>query len=79
MNFEELKQGAGPERRRRIWNKVRIFVAAMGTLAAAAGIALAVIGLINFDHQQVIAGVAIIIVSTAIYVSILVRDRDRPD
>lgn len=72
-------EGAGPERRHRVWSKVRIFVAAMGTLGSAAGIAIAVIGLLNFDHRKVITGVAIIIVCTAIYVSILVRDRNRVD
>ncbi|WP_322031129.1 DUF2964 family protein [Paraburkholderia sp. J76] len=72
-------EGAGPARRHRVWSKVRIFVAAMGTLGSAAGIAIAVVGLINFDHQKVITGVAIIIICTAIYVSILVRDRNRVD
>lgn len=82
MFFDRLHrfmEGAGPERRRRVWSKMRIFVAAMGTLGSAAGIAIAVLGLIQFDHQKVIAGVAVIIVCTAIYVSILVRDRDRTD
>ena len=72
-------EDAGPERRHRVWSKMRIFVAAMGTLGSAAGIAVAVVGLINFDHQKVITGVAVIIVCTAIYVTILVRDRNRVD
>ncbi|SDE05064.1 hypothetical protein [Paraburkholderia lycopersici] len=77
--LHQFMEGAGPERRHRVWSKVRIFVAAMGTLGSAAGIAIAVIGLINFDHQKVIAGVVIIVVCTAIYISILVRDRNRVD
>ncbi|WP_395063758.1 hypothetical protein [Paraburkholderia silvatlantica] len=77
--LHRFMEGAGPERRHRVWSKVRIFVAAMGTLGSAAGIAIAVVGLINFDHQKVIAGVAVIVVCTAVYVSILVRDRNRAD
>jgi hypothetical protein len=82
MLFERLHrfiEGAGPERRHRVWSKLRIFVAAMGTLGSAAGIAIAVIGLLNFNNRMVMAGVAVIFVCTAIYVSILVRDRNRAD
>jgi hypothetical protein len=79
MIFDHLKEGAGPERRHRIWSKLRILVAAIGTLGSAAGIAIAVVGLIEFNHAKVIAGVAVIIVCTAIYVSILARDRNRVD
>lgn len=79
MRFDQIKEGAGAERRHRLWSKIRIFVAAMGTLGAAAGIAIAVFGLVQFNHREVIAGVAVIIVSTAVYVSILVRDRNRVD
>jgi hypothetical protein len=82
MFFDRLHrfiEGAGPERRHRVWSKMRIFVAAMGTLGSAAGIAIAVIGLLNFDNRKVITGVAVIIVCTVIYVSILVRDKNRSD
>ena len=72
-------EGAGPERRHRVWSKLRILVAAIGTLGSATGIAIAVLGLIQFDKQKVIAGVIVIIVCTAVYVSILVRDHDRVD
>lgn len=72
-------EGAGPERRHRVWSKLRILVAAIGTLGSATGITIAVLGLIQFDKQKVIAGVIVIIVCTAVYVSILVRDHDRVD
>jgi hypothetical protein len=82
MSFDRLHrfiEGAGPERRHRVWSKVRIFVAAMGTLGSAAGIAIAVIGLLNFNNRMVMAGVAVILICTLIYVTILVRDRNRAD
>lgn len=77
--FHRFMEGAGPARRHRVWSRLRIFVAAIGTLGSAAGIAIAVLGLIEFDNKKLYAGVAIIIVCTAIYVSILVRDRNRVD
>jgi cysteine synthase len=82
MFFDRLHrfmEGAGPERRHRVWSKLRILVAAIGTLGSATGIAIAVVGLVEFNNQKVIAGVAVIIVCTAVYVSILVRDRNRID
>lgn len=79
MIFDRLREGAGPERRHRVWSKLRIFVAAMGTLGAAAGIAIAVFGLIQFNNREVMTGVIVIIVCTAVYVTILVRDRNRTD
>ncbi|HKT99281.1 MAG TPA: hypothetical protein VJS30_22570 [Paraburkholderia sp.] len=79
MIFDRLREGAGPERRHRVWSKLRIFVAALGTLGSATGIAIAVTGLVEFNHVKVIAGVAVILVCTAVYVSILVRDRNRVD
>lgn len=77
MTFDPLRQGTGAERRHRAWSKLRILVAALGTLCSAAGIAVAVFGLVQFNNTKVIAGVAMIVVSTAVYVTILVRDRDR--
>jgi negative regulator of sigma E activity len=79
MIFDHLREGAGPERRHRVWSKLRILVAAMGTLGSAAGIAIAVFGLVQFDNNKVIAGVLVIIVCTSVYVTILVRDRNRVD
>ncbi|WP_322011294.1 DUF2964 family protein [Paraburkholderia sp. J12] len=79
MIFDRLREGAGPERRHRVWSKLRILVAAIGTLGSAAGIAIAVFGLVQFDNKMVITGVLVIIVSTTVYVSILVRDRNRVD
>lgn len=79
MLFDHLKESAGPEQRHRVWSKLRILVAAIGTLGAATGIAIAVFGLVQFDNHKVIAGVVLIVVSTVIYVSILARDRNRVD
>ncbi|WP_322063000.1 hypothetical protein [Paraburkholderia sp. J63] len=79
MIFDRIRAGAGPERRHRVWSKLRIFVAALGTLGSATGIAIAVTGLVEFNHTKVITGVAVILVCTAVYVSILVRDRNRVD
>lgn len=79
MIFDRLRQGTGAEQRHRAWSKLRIFVAAMGTLCSAAGIAIAVFGLVQFNNTKVIAGAAMIVVSTVVYVTILVRDRDRID
>ncbi|POR54663.1 hypothetical protein B0G62_102271 [Paraburkholderia eburnea] len=79
MIFDRLRAGAGPERRHRVWTRLRILVAAIGTLGSATGIAIAVIGLVEFNHAKVVTGALVIIVSTAVYVSILVRDRDRVD
>ncbi|MBN3813254.1 DUF2964 family protein [Paraburkholderia sp. Ac-20347] len=77
--FDRLREGAGPERRHRVWSKLRILVAAIGTLGSATGIAIAVLGLVQFNNQKVMIGVGVIIVSTAVYVSILARDRNRVD
>jgi hypothetical protein len=79
MIFDHLREGAGPERRHRVWSKLRILVAAIGTLGSAAGIGIAVFGLVQFDNNKVIAGVLVIIVCTSVYVTILVRDRNRVD
>jgi len=38
-----------------------------------------VLGLVQFNNQKVMIGVGVIIVSTAVYVSILARDRNRVD
>ncbi len=79
MTFDRLRQDTGAERRHRMWSQLRIFIAAMGTLCSAAGIAIAVYGLVQFNKTKVITGVAMIVVSTIVYVTILVRDRDRVD
>jgi type IV secretory pathway TrbD component len=79
MNSDRLRQGSAAERRHRAWSQLRILVAAIGTLASATGIAIAVFGLVQFNNTKVIVGVAMIVVSTAVYVTILVRDRDRVD
>lgn len=79
MNIDRSRQGSAAERRHRAWSKLRILVAAIGTLASATGIAVAVFGLVQFNDTKVITGVAMIVLSTVVYVTILVRDRDRVD
>jgi negative regulator of sigma E activity len=79
MTFDRLRQGSAAEQRHRTWSKLRILVAALGTLSAAAGIAVVVYGLVQFNNTKVITGVAMIVISTIIYVTILARDRDRID
>lgn len=77
MIIDRLTHGHPVEQCRRTWGKLRILVAAMGTLGAAAGIAVVVYGLVQFDETKVITGVAMIVISTIIYVTILAHDRDR--
>ncbi|SAL85078.1 hypothetical protein AWB67_06847 [Caballeronia terrestris] len=71
MNLERFKAGADPERR----NKVRVALAAVGTLAAVFGIGIAVNGLLEFNRQKVIVGVCVIVFSTVLYVAMLWRAR----
>jgi hypothetical protein len=57
--------------------KVRVGLAAVGTLSAVAGIAMAINGGINFDRVKVLVGVGIIVVSTILYVSMLYISRNQ--
>lgn len=63
-------------RRKLIRSKVHVGLAAFGTLAAVAGIAVAINGGLEFNRTKVLVGVGIIIVSTVLYVSMLFIDAD---
>jgi hypothetical protein len=71
MKLSRWREGAGPERRKLIWTKLRVLLAAIGTLTAVAGIAVSVYGLLEFNNVKVAAGVAIIVVSTVLYIAML--------
>jgi hypothetical protein len=49
-------------------------LAAIGTLSAVAGIAVAINGGLEFNRTKVFVGVGIIVVSTILYVSMLFVD-----
>jgi|GEM_PF-2252207 len=65
---------AGPERQG-FWRRIRIPVAAAAALISVVGIMVAVFGLTQFNQRETVTGVIIIAVSTAIYITILARDR----
>ncbi|CAB3800797.1 hypothetical protein LMG28614_05248 [Paraburkholderia ultramafica] len=64
------------ERRKIMRGKVRIGLAAFGTLAAVAGIGVVINGGLYFNTTKVLIGVGIIVVSTVLYVSMLVLSKD---
>ena len=57
-----------------IWSKAHVVLAAIGTLSAVVGIAVAINGGLEFNRTKVFVGVGIIIVSTILYVSMLFVD-----
>lgn len=66
-------------RRRLLLSKVHVALAAVGTLAAVLGIGIAIDGGLEFNRSKVFVGVAIIVVSTILYVSMLfVPDAPEP-
>ncbi len=71
MKLNHWSEGADPERRKLLWEKLRVLFAAIGTLTAVAGIAVSVNGLLEFNSMKVAVGVAIIVVSTVLYVVML--------
>jgi hypothetical protein len=73
MNLERLKSDATPERRLIFRNKVRVALAAVGTLAAVFGIGIAVNGLLEFNERKVIIGACVIVFSTVLYIAMLIR------
>lgn len=64
------------ERRRVMRGKVRIGLAAFGTLSAVAGIGVVINGGLYFNTTKVLIGVGIIVVSTVLYVSMLFLSKD---
>jgi hypothetical protein len=71
MKLDRWREGASPERRKLIRSKVHVLLAAVGTLASVAGIAVAIDGGLEFNRTKVFVGVGIIVVSTILYVSML--------
>jgi hypothetical protein len=63
-------------RRKLIRSKVHVGLAAFGTLAAVAGIAVAINGGLEFNRTKVLVGVGIIVVSTILYISMLFIEAD---
>jgi hypothetical protein len=55
-------------------SKIHVGLAAFGTLAAVAGIAVAINGGLEFNRTKVLVGVGIIVVSTILYISMLFID-----
>jgi hypothetical protein len=73
MKLGQWKAGAGPQRRMRIRNKLRVMLATIGTLTAVIGIAVCVNGLVEFNKTKVIVGACVIVVSTVTYIVMLTR------
>lgn len=67
----------GPDAARKIRReKLRIGLAAVGTLSAVVGIAVVINGGLYFNTTKVMVGVGIIVVSTALYISMLFISRN---
>jgi hypothetical protein len=73
MKLSQWKAGAGPERRTRVRNNLRVLIAAIGTLAAVVGIGVCVNGLVEFNRTKVIVGACVIVISTITYIVMLTR------
>lgn len=71
MKLDQLKEGAGPQRRKLISSKAHVVLATIGTLTSVLGIGMAINGGLEFNRTKVLIGVGITIVSTIIYVSML--------
>ena len=73
-NSSDTDDGARRARRKMIWSKLHVVLAAVGTLSAVVGIAVAINGGLEFNRTKVFVGVGIIVVSTVLYVSMLFVD-----
>jgi hypothetical protein len=73
MKLGQWRAGADPERRLQMRNKLRVLLAAIGTLTAVVGIGVCVNGLVEFNRTKVIVGACIIVVSTVTYIVMLTR------
>ncbi|NPT56894.1 hypothetical protein [Paraburkholderia elongata] len=69
MKPDQVEASENPEET--TGNKVRVALAAVGTLMAAFGIAICVFGLVEFNQAKVLAGVCVIVVSTITYILML--------
>jgi hypothetical protein len=76
MDQKRVRSADEEEHRRVVRGKVRIGLAAFGTLAAVAGIGVVISGGLYFNTTKVLVGVGIIIVSTILYVSMLFLSRN---
>jgi hypothetical protein len=74
MERERSEPTDASMRRKLIRSKVHVGLAAFGTLAAVAGIAVAINGGLEFNRTKVLVGVGIIVVSTVLYISMLFID-----
>ncbi len=71
MKRDRWRQRLSPARRKLIWSKLHVLIAAIGTLTAVAGIAVAINGGLEFNRTKVLVGAGIIVVSTIVYISML--------
>jgi hypothetical protein len=71
MKIDQAKRDPEVRGARRFLSKVHVGLAAFGTLAAVFGIAIAIVGGLQFNRTKVFVGVGIIVVSTILYVSML--------
>lgn len=74
MEEEQAESSDVSTRRKLLRSKIHVGLAAFGTLAAVAGIAVAINGGLEFNRTKVLIGVGIIVVSTILYVSMLFID-----
>ncbi|SEJ57201.1 hypothetical protein SAMN05192539_101385 [Paraburkholderia diazotrophica] len=74
MPIEPWNSPKRQARRKMIWSKAHVVLAAIGTLSAVVGIAVAINGGLEFNRAKVFVGVGIIVVSTILYVSMLFVD-----
>lgn len=72
MDTKSSARSERSARRRLFFSKVHIALAAIGTLSAVFGIGIAINGGLEFNQTKVFVGVGIIVVSTILYISMLV-------
>jgi hypothetical protein len=75
MEPDRRKSRGFRARRKLPRSDLRIFIAAVGTLTAVFGMAVAIYGGLEFNRTKVVVGVGITVVSTAIYVWMIFRAR----
>ena len=73
MTQDHSKSKSSPEQRLQLLNKLRVALAAIGTLAAVVGIGVCIDGLLEFNKTKVIIGACVIVVSTITYIVMLTR------
>ncbi|WP_246257385.1 DUF2964 family protein [Pararobbsia alpina] len=73
MKLSQWKAQASPQQRTRARNKLRVVIAAIGSLTAVAGIGICINGLVEFNKTKVAVGVCIMVISTVTYIVMLTR------